>query len=64
MGLARVVEVSIHAPVKGATGGDSTSHAVVLGFNSRSREGSDPASLRGFQGRSVSIHAPVKGATA
>ena len=33
--------VSIHAPVKGATGKIRGSHVRMAGFNPRSREGSD-----------------------
>ena len=57
-------DISIHAPVKGAT-----IHMVVHGgrikhFNPRSREGSDAQSGVYKAGRVlISIHAPVKGAT-
>ena len=57
--------VSIHAPVKGATftRGDYPKEDTC--FNSRSREGSDPAELDAAgETVKVSIHAPVKGATA
>ena len=60
-----VLDVSIHAPVKGATGVPSrlaTNHPTS--FNSRSREGSDIIQAgRIVDTFSVSIHAPVKGAT-
>ena len=36
---------------------------MILGFNSRSREGSDLSKVDGKFLPSVSIHAPVKGAT-
>jgi len=57
-------DVSIHAPVKGATLERQCSGQRVLRFNPRAREGrdqSDPFLL--FHWKSVSIHAPVKGAT-
>src|SRR5258706_608582 len=38
---ARAKEVSIHAPVKGATQSGGGFAGLVLGFNPRSREGSD-----------------------
>ena len=50
--------VSIHAPVKEATGVCNSNHAQVHSFNPRSREGSDPwihrseAALTGFNPRS------------
>ena len=56
------LEVSIHAPVKGAT--------YILNsidnrecFNSRTRKGCDDQSRKLEGNLSVSIHAPVKGAT-
>ena len=33
--------ISIHAPVKGATGGNGKVHKILRDFNPRSREGSD-----------------------
>ncbi len=57
-------EVSIHAPVKGATAPPTPSRCTVKRFNSRSREGSDGTDLTTFKVKTqVSIHAPVKGAT-
>jgi len=58
------VDVSIHAPVKGATGLFLYRYRVVSCFNPRAREGRDAASRPGGQPCNlVSIHAPVKGAT-
>ena len=59
-----MVEVSIHAPVKGATSGFGATLRMAGGFNPRTREGCDFA--RQYCPRKqqlVSIHAPVKGAT-
>ena len=56
--------VSIHAPVMGATSGLLMRTWLTVGFNSRSRDGSDDsacASPENFD--PVSIHAPVMGAT-
>ncbi len=35
--------ISIHAPARGATGRKANSHATIINFNPRSREGSDKA---------------------
>ena len=55
--------VSIHAPVKGATGGAEQGTFRPARFNSRSREGSDVGGACPVYHYIVSIHAPVKGAT-
>ena len=60
----RTYQVSIHAPVKGATKLTSTGIIAVNSFNPRSREGSDVPVVPGpVPVPGVSIHAPVKGAT-
>ena len=57
-------KVSIHAPVKGATLVIVSGSCHAIGFNSRSREGSDGEQvLSDVVKHPVSIHAPVKGAT-
>ena len=56
--------ISIHAPVKGATVTDCSSHPLTTDFNPRTREGCDQdRKARAEIRRSISIHAPVKGAT-
>ena len=58
------LDISIHAPVKGATASVSFLSFDNINFNPRSREGSDvvgAASRHVADG--ISIHAPVKGAT-
>ena len=54
--------VSIHAPVKGATLHIELCGADI-GFNPRAREGRDRSVSGATQRKEVSIHAPVKGAT-
>ena len=56
--------VSIHAPVKGATGKYRQQSKVAYSFNPRAREGRDlhEGGLYCYK-TVVSIHAPVKGAT-
>ena len=56
-------EISIHAPVKGATFPIAFTMFVMMDFNPRSREGSDIVSVLFSLGICISIHAPVKGAT-
>ena len=56
--------ISIHAPVKGATGNGRVVRRFLRYFNPRTREGCDRG--QGFTTRpelAISIHAPVKGAT-
>ena len=56
------LQVSIHAPVKGAT--RNYLNCPTLGcFNSRTRKGCDVFRTERVVGVIVSIHAPVKGAT-
>ena len=55
--------VSIHAPVKGATEIARRFPAHIDSFNPRSREGSDIKMVIATLATHVSIHAPVKGAT-
>ena len=57
------IEISIHAPVKGATSFPRQSEIPKQHFNPRSREGSDPSTLSLSAAECISIHAPVKGAT-
>ena len=61
--VRRRVEVSIHAPVKGATAAISMTARHRLCFNPRPREGGDLPHGADPAARVVSIHAPVKGAT-
>ena len=55
--------VSIHAPVRGATGKAHALHLLQIGFNPRAREGRDQVNISKLAKRTVSIHAPVRGAT-
>ena len=57
------IQVSIHAPVKGATRTAGPAKSCYNSFNPRPREGGDRSSSLSTQGCAVSIHAPVKGAT-
>ena len=58
------VDVSIHAPARGATNSIRTCRLSSCSFNPRARKGRDPVGLRRGQGRPrVSIHAPARGAT-
>ena len=61
--LVRDGEISIHAPVKGATRLHDRHHAECGHFNPRSREGSDRSILNTTLHNIISIHAPAKGAT-
>ena len=63
MGAGELIDISIHAPVKGATGVRCTPHQTGKNFNPRSRKGSDVQSAVKALGLPISIHAPVKGAT-
>ena len=61
---ARPSCISIHAPVKGATGPINRMVKRFYDFNPRTREGCDaPVFADGRQAFDISIHAPVKGAT-
>ena len=55
--------ISIHAPVKGATGSWWLGFRPTNYFNPRTREGCDLFYSMSLQNLSISIHAPVKGAT-
>ncbi len=62
--IARVLqEVSIHAPVKGATLHFGNKSVCYARFNPRAREGRDKVGNTEDYALGVSIHAPVKGAT-
>ena len=57
-------DISIHAPVKGATSVSGYSPTWPQDFNPRTREGCDTDCFqRLYFGPGISIHAPVKGAT-
>ena len=61
---AAVVEVSIHAPARGATCASAWLPRLNARFNPRARAGRDPHGRRCAPRRSrVSIHAPARGAT-
>ena len=56
--------ISIHAPVKGATDARQHRSGFTHDFNPRTREGCDGGcGLQVFNAKGISIHAPVKGAT-
>ena len=57
------LDISIHAPVKGATCRWTTLLCRLRDFNPRSREGSDLLIVAEDSKDGISIHAPVKGAT-
>ncbi len=62
--LMAIAQVSIHAPVKGATAPPCAMSSFACSFNPRPREGGDPEYwLTADKTDGVSIHAPVKGAT-
>jgi len=56
-------DVSIHAPVKGATRSNAHATPQFSSFNPRAREGRDLGWRLNCRLLEVSIHAPVKGAT-
>ena len=58
-----ILQISIHAPVKGATVLVKFNVDTIFDFNPRTREGCDggDGQVKGFC--DISIHAPVKGAT-
>ena len=63
-GFEALQEISIHAPVKGATLVAWMDEKFVIYFNPRSRKGSDLIDeLPDDDPIIISIHAPVKGAT-
>ena len=58
------VDVSIHAPGRGATLPPPPPGVVITGFNSRTREGCDKIYYDFYRRQDyVSIHAPGRGAT-
>ena len=57
------MQISIHAPAKGATRSQRNFRQYFTDFNPRSREGSDSMSTKQQRGYLISIHAPAKGAT-
>ena len=58
------IQISIHAPVKGATLCGLHIRFYAYNFNPRTREGCDlPGLYYRFARCLISIHAPVKGAT-
>ena len=61
--FAELLNVSIHAPTKGATSSDSRRRSPTGSFNPRSHEGSDGVAAPATLIPGVSIHAPTKGAT-
>ena len=63
VGLSIRVNISIHAPAKGATLNLYRVVRLFNHFNPRSREGSDRFSALSDAENSISIHAPAKGAT-
>ena len=60
--MVTVQDVSIHAPVWGATH-HSDSRTIGRCFNPRTRVGCDDSLANSYNDLSVSIHAPVWGAT-
>ena len=61
--LHRLLQISIHAPAKGATAEWMLWEIDHRNFNPRSREGSDDCKSYGRCTGKISIHAPAKGAT-
>ena len=62
--LQELIQISIHAPTRGATADFKVTCKALLDFNPRSHEGSDGAQDVGFTGVvPISIHAPTWGAT-
>ncbi len=60
---AQLIEVSIHAPAKGATAQRKAYILADNSFNPRPREGGDCFACVCCRVINVSIHAPAKGAT-
>jgi len=61
---ALALDVSIHAPARGATQSESEYGTIPVSFNPRARAGRDAhQSVRVNPRRLVSIHAPARGAT-
>ena len=57
------LDVSIHAPTKGATGHFATEYIIRNSFNPRTHKGCDSVLIPKPKNFLVSIHAPTKGAT-
>ena len=57
------LEISIHAPARGATQDSRVNISIKEDFNPRSREGSDLRKAGLGWIRVISIHAPARGAT-
>ena len=56
--------ISIHAPMKGATGKSEALSVPAQDFNPRTHEGCDAeAEQEAASKQAISIHAPMKGAT-
>ena len=58
------IDISIHAPTRGATEEHKSMFAKLKDFNPRSHEGSDGSQLDWEYESAISIHAPTRGATA
>ena len=58
-----LVEISIHAPTRGATIAGRMQRPNGKDFNPRSHEGSDPDTSNMSDKEKISIHAPTRGAT-
>ena len=58
-----IIDISIHAPAKGATSDLEFGEMFSADFNPRSREGSDASMDEHTACATISIHAPAKGAT-
>ncbi len=57
------VDISTHAPTKGATSGFTWSPQIQTDFNPRSHKGSDKGMDASERAVAISTHAPTKGAT-
>ena len=57
------IQVSIHAPTRGATAVKFYESLDNQGFNPRTHEGCDSTLYKFHSGKRVSIHAPTRGAT-
>ena len=58
-----IIDISIHAPAKGATSDLEFGEMFSADFNPRYREGSDASMDEHTACATISIHAPAKGAT-
>ena len=57
------VDISIHAPTRGATIPECMTATTQMHFNPRSHEGSDANARERARRQNISIHAPTRGAT-